>query len=683
MSVWRRMNLRSGNVQRVCLASLISVGVLARPAQADSVYVSGPVGPVIDVKTKGSGLCIASSVSTQSGIEFALDESDYRNGINAFMEAQQANRDEHVVRSALDLSNHHTPVTSNGDFVGFTPCANKGGCDFFDDDDVAFASRLRAFLNVTDDLVNQDIHVGFYVDDAVSLTIFDNDGDRYPVVIRPPVLGAPTWRLTDSVVFEQPGLYPVEILYVQFVEDAALEMSYFVGKRADFERAATEKPIIKLNDVGFVLFPADAFYHTVTGTPSFPDIDTCRQCDRDVVDQPDAEHDCGTGHYCNQAALCAPCDNDDFCGPGCTPCTEDMPFCLAPDGGDYQCFECRTDEDCEQRYMMNGYLCHPENRTCGECLTDEHCERGDYCDNQTCTPCSSNERCAGNSCNCCPDSDDGTPRQCAPVDPGGPPVCMECASDADCATGICDVQIGRCVQQQARNERADCCGSDCVSCPSDHPFCLPGPLGTACAQCRWDTDCDDGAFCQSGVCLPCNTDRHCGTRCERCAGDTPFCRSALTPALSICVGCEHDAQCPRGDCNPTTNQCDPPCTLSCAGDTPYCADDQCLECLADTHCACNGTCDPERYTCSSSCVSNADCSGYEHCAWNDDFDDKRCVLGPQVGQSPCTGLSSCITPFSCEISVSHRRAKNANSAPIWALVAVFGLLAIRRRRGYP
>ena len=45
------------------------------------------------------------------------------------------------------------------------------------------------------------IHIGFYSDDSVSLTFFDKTHNAYPVITQPPVLGKPTWRVTETVTF--------------------------------------------------------------------------------------------------------------------------------------------------------------------------------------------------------------------------------------------------------------------------------------------------------------------------------------------------------------------------------------------------------------------------------------------------------------------------------------------------
>src|SRR5207245_485210 len=133
-----------------------------------------------------------------------------------------------------------------------TPLCKIGGCDFIvNDTTTSFGSRLRGFLNITSDLAGKPMHFGLYADDAVSLTFFGKSGAIFPVITRPPQLGLPTWRVTNSVTFGEAGLYPLEILYVEIAEHAALELSYTTGDFMDFERPANQIPVTRLNDSGF------------------------------------------------------------------------------------------------------------------------------------------------------------------------------------------------------------------------------------------------------------------------------------------------------------------------------------------------------------------------------------------------------------------------------------------------
>jgi len=303
-------------------------------------------------------------------------------------------------------------------------------------------------------------------------------------------------------------------------------MSYFVGTFTDFERAANQPPIVKLGDAGFTLFPPTSFFQTLSGNPSFPDLNVCQQCDRAFANK-GGNNGCLAGYYCNDAALCAPCDTGAFCGPTCSPCGGDTPFCVNLNGN-IDCGACRTDADCE-----GGFTCDPITKTCNECKGDADCPKGEAFDGKNCQPCATPDSCAGASCNCCPNGQFGTQMKCAAIEPNGQPLCVECTSDAECKGGVCNLAVGRCMTALPENNTVTCCGDNCINCLAldsvvingmqvpRYPFCLPGPVGTACAECRQDPDCGEGGFCLSGVCKPSTKYKRSGLRFDSCGGDPP------------------------------------------------------------------------------------------------------------------------------------------------------------------
>nr|QAT78136.1 TraA [Aetherobacter sp.] len=619
----------------IALAGLLAL--LPMKARAAETVVGLPVA--LPLTVDGTGLCIASAVSQNVLADFdGLNTFNYNGRLNTFIEAHALDRIESVVHTLLDLSNNNDSGAqvkpSYGDFTSvMTPLCKIGGCDFIvNDTTTSFGSRLRGFLNVTDDMVNKPIHIGLFADDAVSITFFGKGGTTYPVTIRPPQLGAPTWRVTNTVKFQSAGLYPVEILYVEIVEHAALEVSYFIGDFADFERPANQAPVTKLNDLGFQLFPPKSFSMTVSGQIPYPDPDVCKQCDRQFVNLP-GNNGCKLGYYCNEAALCSPCDSAALCGATCSPCGGATPFCINTNGT-LDCGSCRSDLDCQSGYTCDlvTHECHQTH----ECEDDSQCDQGKSCTNYTCQWCDTPDHCAGNSCNCCPRGNNAKETQCRPLGAtDGAPVCVECVTTADCASGVCDQLSGLCVDALAQNERPDCCGENCVACPTDAPFCLPTHLGEVCAVCRNDLDCKSGDYCLSGQCRACIEDRRCGPRCETCNGDTPFCLGSQISDTAVCVRCTSDAQCPGSSCDPTTHACVPPCSVSCGPTTPYCFDNACVECYADTQCPCGGTCIESTHRCDTACDGNQDCSGNEHCRWAETATYKECTPGPMLDNTGC------------------------------------------------
>ena len=669
----------------VALAGLLSL--LPLTARAANTVIPSPVN--VPLTVTGTGLCIASAISSDANFitDFGnLNVGNYNGSLNTFMEAHAMDRVESVVHTLLDLSNNNDSgalvKASYGDFIdAMLPKCKTGGCDFFVNDATThFGSRLRGFFNVTGDLVGQPIHFGLYTDDAVSLTFFGKSGAIYPVAIRPPQLGVPTWRLTTSVTFSQPGLYPLEILYVEIAEDAALEMSYLVGNFADFEIPAKQPPITKLGDLGFKLFPPSSFSMTVSGEPPFADPNACKQCDRQFVNLP-GNAGCKLGYYCNEAALCGPCDSAALCGPMCSPCGGATPFCINTNGK-LECGTCRSDLDCQ-----TGYTCDLTTHQCNqthECEKDTDCTRAKVCVDFTCQFCATPEHCAGASCNCCPKGNFAKATQCVKLQGSGnvgappeqAPVCVECVTSSDCVVGaVCDLLSGLCVEKLADHERPDCCGADCTPCPTDAPFCLPNHLGEACASCRNDLDCNAGDYCLSGACQPCIEDQRCGESCHTCGGDKPFCFGSQVASNAVCVRCTSNLQCPGGSCNPATHDCEPACDATCAPGTPHCYGKACVECYADTQCPCGGTCDATTLTCSTSCKTNSSCMGNEHCRWDEAGTAKECTPGPMLDNTACgSTLGSACTG-------STIGSKGVDPVPPAGIAALAVLTFLMRRRG--
>ncbi|WP_428266113.1 outer membrane exchange protein TraA family protein [Haliangium sp.] len=627
---------------RLSVFAFLFVCAALTGARAEPATLSRPVAPPL--AQDGTGLCSATAQSQDVNNDFGqLNAATFSNGINTFIESKvPASLVVYVVRTLLDLSNNNAEgsARSFGDFEGAVPDCPDSGCPFpILDTTTAFGSRLRGFLNVTADMVGPPIHIGLYADDAVSITFFEDGGGSREVLVQQPVLGTPTFRLTETVIFQQPGLYPVEILYVEIAEHAALEFSYIIGDptdprwTGDFQRPSDTDPVF-LDEVGFLLFPADFFFQAISGAPSFPDPDQCQQCSRQFAGVPSGDHGCPQAYYCNEAALCAPCDTALFCGPSCSPCGAATPFCVNVNER-YQCVECGNDDHCPTGFVCADNACVPY-----ECGVDSECSRDELCINNVCQSCNRDDQCAGNSCNCCPVGSTGGQMQCRSLAAGEEPVCVECLGDENCTGGRrCDLVTGQCVQVLTVNRRFDCCGDDCVQCPDDLPYCLASDTGgAACAECRSDVDCPDGAFCMSGQCLPCVRDRRCGLRCESCGGDTPFCDGGDQAAQALCVGCRDNADCGEGEqCNAVSKSCEPAaCAMSCAEATPYCHGGQCVQCFADTQCPCGGTCDLESFTCSTSCRNNLDCLGATHCRWDDAGEARECAPGrmPNTDQ-PC------------------------------------------------
>lgn len=539
-----------------------------------------------------------------------------------------------------------------------------------------FVARFRGYLNVTPDKVAQPIHYGIFANNAASLTIFNNAQAPAEAIIVPSSTERETWRSTRGIRFSEPGLYPVEILYIQQTGPAALELSARSGAFTDFEGALVETPPIGSNQ-GFALLTPSTFFQTTDGS-----VTTCTQCPRMYAGKggtAGCEQDLGRGYTCNDAAICERCASEDFCGELCLECRGSTPYCdMRPGKVFHECVECTEDSqcpngrcdpitktckgcndnadcpgtgrcdlatalcvgcnddtDCPDRQVCDvpssncvqctrdehcgpNQVCSPASNTCVECNQNSDCERGKACSNNACVTCSSNDSCAGNSCNCCPE---GT--RCAAPSPGAPPSCVECTTDSQCAEGkTCDPVDGRCVDKIPECNTSERCGASCVKCPSDRPFCFDGQV---CVACRNDLECGEGQFCLSGECSACTSDRHCGLNCEACgkpdpanpnAPLKPFCLTNGSPATSACVGCRDNADCPGGTCDTNTNTCinTTGCEANCAEQGKVCNGSACVQCFADAHCPCGGSCDVATGSCTSSCDDGGDCLGTQFCS---------------------------------------------------------------------
>jgi outer membrane exchange protein TraA len=653
-------------------ALLGSLGV-GGPAHAAPVVI--PTSVADPVQGQGQGLCVANAISTSPTTDFPQMPGVFNAGLNSFIEAHKADRVEYVLGTVFDLSNNITFGTdkrSYGDFVdAMIPTCQTGGCSFVSSDTTtSFGARFRGFLNITKDLADQPLHLGFYADDAVSLVIYDKARNGYPIITQPPVLGFPSWRMTETVTFTQVGLYPLEILYAEIGEHAALEMSYFPGTFTDFQRPYNQVPVVNLKDAGFTLFSESSFFQTISGSPSYPDLTQCKQCDRQFVGNL-GNNGCDLAYYCNEAALCAPCDTAYYCGPSCAPCGGATPFCINANGT-ATCVACTSNADCK-----TGFSCDPILHVCQECNVDPDCPKGKACKEHSCSTCDTPDQCAGNSCNCCPKGQNGKQMSCTVIEDGVPPECVECTKDSDCAKGVCDVLVGQCMDALVKNEKTGCCGDSCLPCPADNPLCLPSPYGSACAACRQDMECDEGAFCLGGQCTTCNTDKRCGVRCGACGGDTPYCLDEQKAINALCVRCLTDAQCGTGGkCDSKTHTCDLKCEATCAPETPHCDGTSCVECYADTQCPCGGTCDTSTHKCGTSCKKNNDCLGDQHCRFSDDGVSKQCSTGALPDNTECGSTLADL----CSGSSIGARGKAPTPADGILALSLLGLWARRRTR---
>ncbi len=246
-------------------------------------------------------------------------------------------------------------------------------------------------------------------------------------------------------------------------------------------------------------------------------------------------HDCKLDSECNLGEVCS----HDACSPGCRTnrdCPLDRALCDSSAGPDGACVQCLGDADCsagqtcltgkcrktcESDVDCPGQKCDLDAKACVDCLESSDCALGNLCIAQTCTAgCERDRDCPADTPACDPHAGDhGTCFQCVTTAQcQGSQQCADdhhchdaCASNADCATGVCDIPAGICVQclDKAQCPLGNLCeAKECVNgceedrdCPTSLPVCDPtaGTYGT-CYQCTVNADCGTQATCVDHVC---------------------------------------------------------------------------------------------------------------------------------------------------------------------------------------
>lgn len=284
------------------------------------------------------------------------------------------------------------------------------------------------------------------------------------------------------------------------------------------------------------------------------------------------------------------------------------------------------------------------------------------------------------------------------------------ACEPDCFFGICDVQVGDCVNPDRCQDDDDCipgyeCGelgtcepintcSSTVECASG--ICQDGVCQNG-SGCRKPVDCVARSFCaedntcrpdrcydktcEQGTCQPstgecvvqdpCDGEGDCSApeRCidGQCQTEEEFC-SALTCERGVC-GFEAEECVDAQNCRGMDSLCLE--ESFCDDETNQCRDDLCAR--NDIDCGDNGVCDP----------ATAECVNAETCRSTDDcLNDPRtvcvegnCVEDPVDCPSPCPGnqtcerqsdTAECVEPERCETSVDCKGDRECGGGPCLA-----------------
>jgi hypothetical protein len=325
--------------------------------------------------------------------------------------------------------------------------------------------------------------------------------------------------------------------------------------------------------------------------------------------------DCSAGRFCAAGvcyALTPVCQDDSDCEAG-QACGAGLCVACLPPKDPTQPSKYCTDEDKPLCFFDPA---NPAAASCGNCLSDAECaERGDgntrcaavpfpanappfgtaeaqgveyMCSCETNAQCTVTGKslCRAEGCVC---SDN---RGCADNEACVAGACVACQRDSDCAGKPDDGDPATLPKTQCIGEGTTAAKCGC----SDHSECEPDAAGNA-TYCHED----------SGTCIPCSKDDHCGNGGKCINGGKPEAECA----------CENDGQCEDDKkcfgpgaagayCGCTTNDncVDDPAGPICNKETGVCA-----ECATNSHCAespAGAICDTATGTCTG-CVMDTDC----------------------------------------------------------------------------
>lgn len=303
-----------------------------------------------------------------------------------------------------------------------------------------------------------------------------------------------------------------------------------------------------------------------------------------------------------------------------------------------------------------------------------------------------------------------TPDQiCYRPTPDAPGSCSapECSGDADCAEGSCRGGVcttGGCVSNSDCGEGEICnlvgvCEMSDGTC-SGNADCPTGQIckDDACvAGCAADNECEDDEYCTAdGACATgCRDSMGCTGPGEVCTDGTCACTATSCPDGTVCLGsgsCGAATDCAQIDCgtqvcNPSTLQCQDPCTAdscqpneicnmttglcavnNCPGEDPnQCAGNAqrpnwdpikcfCAECLSDSDCntAAGETCNAagQCFACQTTCNAQTPgtCGGGTPYCINDCC--VECVGAADCGQGELCLDGTCGPPPNCQVDPS-------------------------------
>ncbi len=274
---------------------------------------------------------------------------------------------------------------------------------------------------------------------------------------------------------------------------------------------------------------------------------------------------------------------------------------------------CDSDDDCQG--SGTGKVCNVTTHACALCMASKDCPAGELCQGNACKPavaCKSDTNCKATSQVC--DKAEG--------------LCVNCASDLDCAGG-------KCVDHACQAVKT--CKSS-LDCPA-----VCDQTAGVCVQCKESVDCPTDQACFSGTCKP--------ILCKGplCSGGKSFLCKADGSGYEAGKNCDDKNACTDGDscdtglCKPgpakvcddqnpcTTDSCDP--LLGCQFKANTAACDDLAPCTENDVCS-GGACAGKPMVCEDGKVCTADACK-----------DGNCVFVAQGGT--CDDGNACTTGDAC------------------------------------
>lgn len=381
-----------------------------------------------------------------------------------------------------------------------------------------------------------------------------------------------------------------------------------------------------------VCITADCIHCTVDQicykpTPDSPGSCSAPQCTTNA-DCPDGS--CANG-VCSTSAGCVS-NNDCPSGEVCNI----LGVCEASDGS------CEGNDDCPSNQVCKNDQCVAGCSNHGECADDEYCSAESTCATgcRDSMGCPSGQLCTDGACACdatscpadkvcLPTGNCGDATDCSQIDCGDQfcdPTTLSCfdgcTADSCAAHEICNPNSGRC-------EVNNCPGEDPNQCAGEPRRTLWDPVRCFCAECTDDSQCDTGAgeTCNAaGLCFACQTSCSSSTP-GTCGGDTPYCID------DCCVECVGAADCPQGEI----------CLDGFCGTPPNCQVDPSV-CPAGYTCSATGQCEAPASGGSCDPTDPTSCTPPSFC----DPTSGTCQsAGGGLGCGLCNPDCTCDAPFSC------------------------------------